>query len=272
MIYHLFLNEAHRDNSSKLEVKDIVEIISPILNTSKNSSVPMCTGDTNIVVHNLQNSHSSPDRVKGEIPLLSIGKPANFIFKVSNFNPNPNDISLINILDSVRDRIDSIKKFGGLFQFSGIENSILYNNMVLIDSLLPNIMAEVLLTFYTCDSDSIEVLTNRLEELNPMDFDLQFSQPYYKIKVTNFLKSLLFEKSPINVWQGKQNIKNGYIVSNLNGNTLLVDCTNELLFEEYLFKNTKLDTASSTRNDFGTIYEENGAYYFKLNLQIRFLS
>ena len=37
-----------------------------------------------------------------------------------------------------------------------------------------------------------------------------------------------------------------------------------------LFLNTKLDTASSTRHRFGTIYQEtNGKYYFKLNLQIR---
>ena len=39
---------------------------------------------------------------------------------------------------------------------------------------------------------------------------------------------------------------------------------------DYLFKNTRLDTASSTRHRFGSIYQErNGKYYFKLNLQIR---
>ena len=41
-------------------------------------------------------------------------------------------------------------------------------------------------------------------------------------------------------------------------------------FEDYLFANTKLETASSTRHDFGKIYEEGENYYFKLNLQIRF--
>jgi type II restriction enzyme len=42
-------------------------------------------------------------------------------------------------------------------------------------------------------------------------------------------------------------------------------------FENYLIANTKLETASSSRHDFGTIYEKNGQLYFKLNLQIRFL-
>jgi type II restriction enzyme len=36
-------------------------------------------------------------------------------------------------------------------------------------------------------------------------------------------------------------------------------------FEDYLFTNTKLETASSTRHEFGKIYEENGQLYFKLN-------
>ena len=40
--------------------------------------------------------------------------------------------------------------------------------------------------------------------------------------------------------------------------------------EDYLFTNTKLETASSTRHEFGKIYEENEQLYFKLNLQIRF--
>ncbi|NBV92655.1 MAG: HpaII family restriction endonuclease, partial [Flavobacteriia bacterium] len=42
-------------------------------------------------------------------------------------------------------------------------------------------------------------------------------------------------------------------------------------FEDYLVANTKLDTASTTRHEFGAIYQEQGAYYIKLNLQIRFI-
>ncbi len=42
-------------------------------------------------------------------------------------------------------------------------------------------------------------------------------------------------------------------------------------FEDYLFANTKLDTASTSRYGFGELYEESGCVYFNLNLQIRFI-
>ena len=42
-------------------------------------------------------------------------------------------------------------------------------------------------------------------------------------------------------------------------------------FENYLVKNTKFETASTSRHQFGSIYKENGKYYLKLNLQIRFI-
>ena len=42
-------------------------------------------------------------------------------------------------------------------------------------------------------------------------------------------------------------------------------------FKDYLFENTKFDTPSSSRHGFGEIYQENGEYFIKLNLQIRFI-
>ncbi|MGL5893993.1 MAG: HpaII family restriction endonuclease [Bacteroidales bacterium] len=41
--------------------------------------------------------------------------------------------------------------------------------------------------------------------------------------------------------------------------------------EEYLFNNTKLETPSTSRHDFGTIYKEEDDYFLKLNLQVRFI-
>ncbi|MBE6786434.1 MAG: HpaII family restriction endonuclease, partial [Ruminococcaceae bacterium] len=39
----------------------------------------------------------------------------------------------------------------------------------------------------------------------------------------------------------------------------------------YLVNNTKFETASTSRHQFGDIYKENGKYYIKLNLQVRFI-
>jgi len=55
-----------------------------------------------------------------------------------------------------------------------------------------------------------------------------------------------------------------------NGDVLCYHIYNRNQFEDYLFANTKLETANSTRHEFGKIFCENEKYYFKLNLQIRF--
>ena len=44
-----------------------------------------------------------------------------------------------------------------------------------------------------------------------------------------------------------------------------------IMIEDYLLNNTKLETASSSRHQFGQLYKENGELFFKLNLQIRFV-
>ena len=61
-----------------------------------------------------------------------------------------------------------------------------------------------------------------------------------------------------------------YLIIKENGDVLCYHIYNRNEFENYLFNNTKLDTASSSRHQFGTIYTESGELYFKLNLQIRF--
>jgi type II restriction enzyme len=42
-------------------------------------------------------------------------------------------------------------------------------------------------------------------------------------------------------------------------------------FLSYLFENTKFESASTTRHDYGVLYEKENKLFFNLNLQIRFL-
>jgi len=63
----------------------------------------------------------------------------------------------------------------------------------------------------------------------------------------------------------------GYLIVKDNGDILCYHIYNKNEFEDYLLNNTKLDTASSSRHEFGKLFQENGKIYLKLNLQIRFL-
>ena len=75
---------------------------------------------------------------------------------------------------------------------------------------------------------------------------------------------------PAKVWNGLYDATGGCLVVKDNGEILSYHIYNKNKFENYLYHNTKLDTASSSRHNFGKIYKENGEYYIKLNLQIRF--
>ena len=76
---------------------------------------------------------------------------------------------------------------------------------------------------------------------------------------------------PSRVWTGELDATGGYLVVKEDGEVLCYHIYNRNEFEDYLLNNTKLETASSTRHDFGTVYEEVTKQFFKLNLQIRFL-
>jgi len=76
---------------------------------------------------------------------------------------------------------------------------------------------------------------------------------------------------PSKVWSGEYDATGGYLVIKEDGDILCYHIYNKNEFEDYLYNNTKLETASSSRHKFGTIYETNGKLYFNLNLQIRFL-
>jgi hypothetical protein len=76
---------------------------------------------------------------------------------------------------------------------------------------------------------------------------------------------------PSVVWTGQLATTGGYLVVKDDGEIICYHIYNRNEFENYLLKNTKLETASSTRHEFGVVYKENNQLYFKLNLQIRFL-
>ena len=71
-------------------------------------------------------------------------------------------------------------------------------------------------------------------------------------------------------WNGEYEAK-GTIVMKKDGDCVgfhIVELEN---LRNYLLKNIKLDTPSTTRHRFGQVYmEKNGELYFKLNLQLRF--
>ena len=136
--------------------------------------------------------------------------------------------------------------------------------------MLPNITSEIIKTFFTTNLSSIKDLTENINNSNPLNYDNQFAHTFYEYKIKRFLTDVALGMTPSKVWNGIYDATGGYLIVKETGEVLCYHIYNRNQFEDYLFQNTKLETASSTRHEFGKVYEESGKQYFKLNLQIRF--
>lgn len=235
--------------------------------------------DIRIVIHDQRINQTAElgfsikSQLGGEATLLNAGKTTNFIYQLNSFYPTNEEISEINEIDTrskIKDRIEAVIKKGGIPSFKTLEQNIFKNNLVLIDSLLPNILAEIIKTFFTSNLSTIEDLTANINSTNPLNYDKSFAHTFYEYKIKRFLTDVALGMTPSKVWTGIYDATGGYLIVKENGDVLCYHIYNRNQFEDYLFTNTKLETASSTRHEFGRIYQENGQFLFKLNLQIRF--
>lgn len=186
--------------------------------------------------------------------LLNAGSTTNFIYEIVDFNADMNGINNISTRSKIKDRIKAIYQSGATLKFSHCENEIFHENLRKTDSLMPEYISDILIKYYSG-------LGSNLTDLIESDI--------IRIRVTDFLKAVLLGMFSSKPWDGKYNC-NGLLVIKPQGDLLLYHVIKDNDLKDYLFKNTRLDTASSTRHRFGSIYQErNGKYYFKLNLQIR---
>ncbi len=207
--------------------------------------------------------------------LLNAGRTTNFIFRLDHFQAlilddstgeyqAKNDARFMR----VKERISTIAKAGGKFTFSHMHNKVFRDNLMLIDSKMVDIIAETLLYYYR---DGITNCFDLVEELKRQD-PMQYHNDYaYAYKFKKFLTAIALGMRPATVWNGIDEASGGYLVVKPNGDVLAYHIYNRDCFEEYLLKNTKYETASTSRHGFGDIYTVDGQAYINLNLQIRFL-
>jgi HpaII restriction endonuclease len=276
----LFLLKAIKKNRERtFSVPEIEEFMQSINCISLKASSSAKT-DITIVVHD-QRTNQQPTlgfSIKSQLgspsTLLNAGKTTNFIFKINGGNLSESKIEQINAIDSrskIMDRIVQIQNLGCTFEFIKNERQIFSNNLILIDSLLPNILSQMVFDFYSSNFSHLTDLVHLTSEKNPLGFDIENDHKFYEYKIKRFLTDVALGMMPSKVWSGKYDATGGYLIVKENGDVLCYHIYNRNQFEDYLLNNTKLETASSSRHGFGEIYNKNGEFFFKLNLQIRFI-
>ena len=276
----LFLLNAIKQNKERtFSVPEIEEFMQSINCISLKASSSAKT-DITIVVHD-QRTRQEPTlgfSIKSQLgspsTLLNAGKTTNFIYKIKGAKLSKDEIQEINSVASrskIMDRIAQIQKSGGQFDFIKTERQIFSNNLVLIDSLLPEILSEIVFDFYSSEFSHLADLVKKTADKNPLNFDIENEHKFYEYKIKRFLTDVALGMMPSKVWTGQYDATGGYLIVKDNGDVLCYHIYNRNEFEDYLLNNTKLETASSKRHDFGVIYEVDKEFYFNLNLQIRFI-
>jgi type II restriction enzyme len=275
----VFLLKAIKENKERTFSVPEIESFMQSINCISLKASSSAKTDITIVVHD-QRTNQQPTlgfSIKSQLgspsTLLNAGKTTNFIFKINEIKLSENEIEKINSISTrskIMDRISQVQNKGGKFEFLKTERQIFSNNLVLIDSLLPQILSQIVFDFYSSEFSHLTDLVQKTSKKNPLDFDIENEHKFYEYKIKRFLTDVALGMMPSKVWSGKYDATGGYLIVKENGDVLCYHIYNRNEFEDYLLSNTKLDTASSSRHGFGEIYQENEQLYFNLNLQIRF--
>lgn len=232
--------------------------------------------DIRIKIHDINTGYetvqgfSIKSRLGSPSTLVNAGKTTNFVFEVTG---NMTDV-IMNEFNTCskkfKDRFDVLNRNSCSIGYVAMENDVFESNLQLIDGDLPKICAYMLKEYYSSGVNTVKSSLDSLSEHNPIGYDLSKGHPFYEYKFKKFLAECALGMLPSKVWDGTADATGGYIIVREDGEVLCYHLFNRNEFETYLINNTKFETASTSRHEFGTMFKENGKYYLKLNLQVRF--
>ena len=242
--------------------------------------------DLYIVIH---------DFVTGQTPIQGfsikseIGKPptllnatnlTNFKYKLSENLPEEMVAQINSMVNKrgqadIKGRVRAILEQQVSLEFSTINPNakgdyVFLENLMLVDSMLPQIVSNLLVLSYSEDTRILSSLTDKLSEINPLGFPMKTNKKQYEAKVRRFVSDITLGMVPSAPWEAAHQAY-GLLVVNPKGE---IDCYHIIYrksLEDYLYENLKFETASASRYGFGKIETgSDGCQYFTLNLQLRF--
>ncbi|MCE1165063.1 MAG: HpaII family restriction endonuclease [Bacteroidetes bacterium] len=297
----LLLRKIKSSSGRSLEFPEIELFLSNIF-VNKLTADTSDKSDINIVVHDLTTGRqpllgfSIKSMLGGKSTLFNPGAGTNFIYKfinnsgnafyVEEFNNRTYRYSSDNNISKISYRLLEMERLGFEPKFFKIQSENLQMNLELIDSQLPLILSYIVYYKYKTGVSKMSELVNLLNNINPLRFNFANGHPYYEYKIKNFLTDNALGMTPETVWRGVYDATGGIIIVKEDGNIVCYHIYNRTEFQNYLFNNTKLEQASTSEDEsnpgnvtesapkpykFGWVYEEEGEFYVKLNLQIRFI-
>lgn len=273
--------EGDENDKGAFEIPEIDDVLSS-LKISKIKAPAGNKADIYMQIHDVMTGYD-PEvgfSIKSDVgmppTLLNAGKNTRFKYEIIGITDA--DMNEINSIDKnvdkeyMKSRMHELFRRAEKVKYSSMLSETFEDNLMMIDSMLPDIYGEFILYHYKTMSQSdvdCETLCELIKEKNPLGYK---KTNIYRYKIKKLLSASALGMTPGREWDGNDVASGGYIIVKRDGDVLCYHLYNRDFFEEYLLKNTTIDRPSASRYDYAYIYKENNRYYINLNIQIRFKS
>lgn len=263
-------------SDTTFEIKIAEELLEK-LNCHRIQASSSQKADIFLVIHDLMSGmkpevgFSIKSRLGSASTLLNASGATNFVYEIEGYQGSAEDINKIEGSSKMIDRLKHIYSSGGKLKFVGMDSSIFQSNLRKIDSMMPDIIAEMLILYYQRKGITVSDIAKYLEDSCPhLNQLFKADSGFYSYKIKHLLQSSALGMMSGRSWNGELEAQGGYIIVREDGEIVCYHIYNQDQFKDYLFKNTKFETGSTSRHGFGSAYLKDGKLLIKLNLQIRF--
>jgi len=231
-------------------------------------------GDISLVAHDSKVNQdkefafSIKSQLGSASTLLNASGATNFKFRI-NGDLTDTEIQSLNLLGP-KDLLNHLVKQNFDISLDEIYNEQFEANLKMIDSLMPKIVAEIMVAYYSGHGNTLAELVEKIIASDALNYGKSASETYTH-KVKTLLQDVALGMTPSKPWSGNYDATGGYIIVKANGEIVCFHAYNREAFRDYLLRSTKLETASRSRHNFGHIYREGSDLCIDLNLQIRFI-
>jgi type II restriction enzyme len=231
-------------------------------------------GDISLVAHDSKVNQdkefafSIKSQLGSASTLLNASGATNFKFRIHG-DLTDTEIQSLNLLGP-KDLLNHLAKQNFDISLDEIYNEQFEANLKMIDSLMPQIVAEIMVAYYSGHGNTLAELVEKIIASDALNYGKSASETYTH-KVKTLLQDVALGMTPSKPWSGNYDATGGYIIVKANGEIVCFHAYNREAFRDYLLRSTKLETASRSRHNFGRIYREGSDLRIDLNLQIRFI-
>lgn len=163
------------------------------------------------------------------------------------------------------DRMKVIKNFNGSLEYEDMENSILKRNLLLVDSYMPQILANMAAYSYIENINSCKELIHLLGERDPLGYG---ETAMYEYKVGKFLSICALGMKVDEEWNSSKSVNGDGVIREIGGEILQYHIYERKQLVENVIRHAVM--VSKEDGDFENVKPcvNDGDMYAKLNMKI----